>query len=82
MESLLSLSALLDFALLAQVPIEDTVKEGIPKIMAVAGLLSLGGVIYSGFKFMQGDTGSAIAMLIGALLVGAAPIISQAFMVQ
>ncbi|MDB4265128.1 hypothetical protein N9891_00105 [bacterium] len=79
MELLLNL---LNSGLLAQVEIETVTEEGISNLMKFAILISISGMIYSGFKLLTGDLISAIYALLGGIIIGAAPIIARALVVQ
>ena len=79
MELLLNL---LNSGLLAQVEIETVTEEGIASITGFSLLISVGGLIFAGFKLLTGELISAIYALLGGITIGAAPIIARALIVQ
>jgi len=82
MELLLNLSSLIDFALLAQIPLEEVRDSSISKIMIFALVIAVAGCIAAGFQLMGGNILNAIYVLLGSIIIGGAPVIAKSFIIE
>ena len=77
---MLELLALLEVNLLAQVTMEELKDEGLDKLMIVALIIAVGGIIIGGFQIARGEIAHAIFVIIGSLVIaGAVPIANALF---
>lgn len=82
MELILNLFNLFDSALLSQIDLRTVADEGVSKLMIIAVVIAVGGIIAAGFQLMAGSILNAVYILLGSLLIGAAPVVASSFVVQ